>query len=750
MKTPLLLTAMRQGLLLLLACALHAQRGQAQTPQYMTYQGYLTDQSGNALGTNGPQNYDIVFRIWNQPTGGGSTPLFGELQTVTVANGYFSVLLGQGSVYVAGGGGTDPHPLLSTVFTTNNISSTARYVELTVKGLNNGADVVILPRLQLVSAPYAFMAANANALVSTTTGNNIISSSGSGVTISGSLTNTGGSIYMDNGTQIFAKNTSGVYEQCFYPRWTDNVTYLDYGTGGFNIRNDTFASTMWMGNNGLVGIGTVSPISSLGYPGGWGGLHIDEGSGNGLGVIEGSVSARLHLRNDAGTASVTQDFVIDNTGNYLNFRWLGGGLGNRDNIMTFDPSGNVGIGATTPGATLDVLSGSFLASLIDSPAASGTWNVLRNSSVGGVSWQLISTGSGNGEGAGKLLFDHGTAPGSAAGNVMTLQQNGDVGIGTTSPGWSLQVNGGVVARGGLPGGNGVNNNGYAFSGNGGDDDSGMFSTTDGYLEFCVNSSPTMTLNPSGVGIGTTTPSAPLDVEHTPNTGVTQDYLFMFNVPGDANGAGVLQSRTFAAGGPYNLELFQGQAYKPGGGSWGVVSDIRLKKDVRNLSGALDSLMRLRSVTFEYKDPASVHEKPGRHTGFIAQEVEKIFPEWVATAPNGMKSVGPVGFESLTVQALREMRTEKDSQIRSLSDQNAELEKRLEKLEAREARIADLEEKASQTTALTQEVADLKKLVMQLAAASKNAKLAADIIPASQPMAARGAQTAPITTASLDK
>ena len=44
---------------------------------------------------------------------------------------------------------------------------------------------------------------------------------------------------------------------------------------------------------------------------------------------------------------------------------------------------------------------------------------------------------------------------------------------------SITVNGGVLARGGAPGLNGVSHNGYAFTGNSGDKDSGLFSTTDG-------------------------------------------------------------------------------------------------------------------------------------------------------------------------------------------------------------------------------------------------------------------------------
>ena len=38
---------------------------------------------------------------------------------------------------------------------------------------------------------------------------------------------------------------------------------------------------------------------------------------------------------------------------------------------------------------------------------------------------------------------------------------------------------------------------------------------------------------------------------------------------------------------------------------------------------------------------------------IAQEVEKVFPDWVETAPNGMKRLSIHGFEALTVEALRD-------------------------------------------------------------------------------------------------
>jgi hypothetical protein len=175
-KKPLkivLIMLARPTLLLLLVLALTPAAARAQNPQFMSYQGYLTDGNGSALGSTntGPKAYDVVFRIWDLPTGGTigtADELFAELQTVTVDNGYFSVLLGQGTSY-----GTEQqlHVPLSSVFTS---LATPRYVEMTVLGIGGGgANVTILPRLQLVDAPYALLAVNAvNA--ANVTGTNVI------------------------------------------------------------------------------------------------------------------------------------------------------------------------------------------------------------------------------------------------------------------------------------------------------------------------------------------------------------------------------------------------------------------------------------------------------------------------------------------------------------------------------------------------------------------------------------------------
>ncbi len=120
----------------------------------------------------------------------------------------------------------------------------------------------------------------------------------------------------------------------------------------------------------------------------------------------------------------------------------------------------------------------------------------------------------------------------------------------------------------------------------------------------------------------------------------------------------------------------GSAAKPGGGGWSVLSDERLKRNTATVTGALERLLRLRGVTFEYNEEGLRTDLagPGVHIGLIAQEVERVFPEWVAESSDGHKFITEQGVTALLVEALRDLRREKDAEI-------ADLRGRLERLEA---------------------------------------------------------------------
>lgn len=167
-------------------------------------------------------------------------------------------------------------------------------------------------------------------------------------------------------------------------------------------------------------------------------------------------------------------------------------------------------------------------------------------------------------------------------------------------------------------------------------------------------------NNSRVGLSTNSPTALLDVNGSARVRSNMDIDLSLEIG-------------------QNLNVF-GNAFKPGGGFWSNLSDRRLKKNIRELGGSLKKLLSLQGVTYEYKDPKSINELAGVRTGFIAQDVEKIFPEWVDELPGGIKMLTVRGFEAITVEAIRELRNEKDEQIKELQTENEDLRHRLEALE----------------------------------------------------------------------
>lgn len=119
------------------------------------------------------------------------------------------------------------------------------------------------------------------------------------------------------------------------------------------------------------------------------------------------------------------------------------------------------------------------------------------------------------------------------------------------------------------------------------------------------------------------------------------------------------------------------------GVWGVPSDVRLKTGIRGIDSPLQRLLALRGHRFEYRDPAAVMARPGPRMGFIAQEVQETLPEWVSETADGWLAVSPIGFEALTVEAIRELRHETTviddalaQRIDALQQENAELRKEL--------------------------------------------------------------------------
>ena len=72
----------------------------------------------------------------------------------------------------------------------------------------------------------------------------------------------------------------------------------------------------------------------------------------------------------------------------------------------------------------------------------------------------------------------------------------------------------------------------------------------------------------------------------------------------------------------NGQTFYVNGSAGGTGAWNATSDARLKTNVKPLEGALQKVMQLNGVTFNWKD--ETNHRPGENIGFIAQDLLKVF------------------------------------------------------------------------------------------------------------------------------
>jgi trimeric autotransporter adhesin len=128
---------------------------------------------------------------------------------------------------------------------------------------------------------------------------------------------------------------------------------------------------------------------------------------------------------------------------------------------------------------------------------------------------------------------------------------------------------------------------------------------------------------------------------------------------------------------FNLEV-NGTAGKTGGGSWTTSSDIRLKDVTGTYTKGLNEILDLKPVTFTYKKDNPRHLPSGQEQiGFVAQDVQKVFPEAVSKAEDGYLDFNIHAINVAMVNAIRELKAENGR----LKAENERIKTRLEKIEA---------------------------------------------------------------------
>lgn len=94
----------------------------------------------------------------------------------------------------------------------------------------------------------------------------------------------------------------------------------------------------------------------------------------------------------------------------------------------------------------------------------------------------------------------------------------------------------------------------------------------------------------------------------------------------------------------------------GTGAWWNDSDERLKKNIVEIPNALDKVLKLRGVNFEWKDPNNAEK--GIRMGFIAQEAELVIPE-VVSKEGEYYSMQYAPINALLVEAIKEQQKKID-------------------------------------------------------------------------------------------
>ncbi len=329
--------------------------------------------------------------------------------------------------------------------------------------------------------------------------------------------------------------------------------------------------------------------------------------------------------NDSSSGGGNYFAVEDTTGAETPFKIEAGAP---SSALYVDDAGRIGIGTATPIYDINIVKGDSPAIRLHQDTSYG-WTEQKWDISGNEANFFVRDGT-NGS---KLPFR--IQPNTPT-NTLALKSDGNVGIGTWSPAYALEIDRTGTAANLIckqtDGASGciVADASHVFIG----------AKTNHDFRLIANDSVKMTILTSGnVGIGTTAPS-------------------------------------------YPLHMSSG-AYCSAGGTWTNSSSRALKENIQSLGSdeALNALINLCPVKFNYKA-----DKEEKHIGFIAEDA----PELVATKDR--KGMSPMDVVAVLTKVLQEQQKAFQEQQKSMLEQQKAIQEQQKTIAELKEKIAAIEKK----------------------------------------------------------